>query len=54
MMKIIYEPFTKKFWVLMTSGKSLRSIVGKGENNGKQHVFLFPECFQFEQEKFYN
>ena len=25
--------------------KAFENIVGKGENAGKQHFFLFPQCF---------
>ena len=26
-------------------GKPFENIVGKGENAGKQHLLLFPQCF---------
>ena len=40
------EPFTTQSILLTTLRKKpSENIVGKGENAGKQHFLLFPQCF---------
>ena len=44
--------FTTKYPVLTTFlKKAFENIVGKGENAGHQHFFLFPLCFLFYQKQ---
>ena len=44
--KFIWSPFTTQSRLLTTPKKKpFENIVGKGENAGKQHFLLFPQCF---------
>ena len=42
----IYRRPSKSNWKFEFARGTVGNIVGKGENAGKQHFLLFPQCFQ--------